>query len=70
MNSNIGTIDRIIRLAAGVCLIALPLFTQTTVFENSIYRYLAIVIGTILVLTALVKFCPAYRLLGIGTRHS
>lgn len=63
MTQNVGTIDRFVRGIAGAVLLlawVLGWFTGTW----------AIVLGTVgivLVLTALVGFCPLYRLLGMST---
>ncbi|MEQ9490564.1 MAG: DUF2892 domain-containing protein [Alphaproteobacteria bacterium] len=58
MKTNIGTIDRILRLVAGAILISLVFVGPQTQWGY---------IGIIPILTALVGFCPAYRLLGIRT---
>ena len=58
MNRNVGTLDRILRLAAGVILIALVFVGPKTAWGW---------IGVIPLVTAFVGFCPAYRLLGICT---
>lgn len=58
MTANIGTIDKVVRLIAGAVLIALVFVGPQTPWGF---------IGIIPILTALVGFCPAYRLLGIGT---
>lgn len=58
MQRNIGTTDRNIRLVAGVLLLALALFGP-----RSPVGYL----GLALIATAMVNFCPLYRLLGINT---
>ena len=58
MKSNVGTLDRVLRIAAGVVLIALAA-TGTV----GAWGYL----GVVLVATGAFKFCPAYPLLGINT---
>lgn len=58
MNRNVGAIDRILRIAAGVVLIALIFVGPQTPWGW---------IGVIPLGTALIGFCPAYRLLGICT---
>ncbi|CAX22015.1 conserved protein of unknown function, putative membrane protein [Methylorubrum extorquens DM4] len=62
MNANVGSIDRLLRLVAGLILagFGLGLLTET-------WSWIALGAGVILALTALVGFCPAYRLLGINT---
>jgi hypothetical protein len=58
MNRNIGALDRILRVIVGVVLIAMVFVGPQTVWGW---------IGVIPLVTALVGFCPAYRLLGICT---
>ncbi len=61
MGKNIGTLDRILRLIVGVGLIALVFVGPQTPWGY---------IGIIPILTALIGFCPAYRLLGLKTCRS
>ena len=58
MTTNIGTIDRMLRLGLGIVLIALTLFGTI-----GIWGWL----GLVLVGTAFLKFCPAYALFGFKT---
>ncbi len=58
MQVNVGSTDRILRIAAGAALIALAA-TGTV----GAWGY----IGIVPVLTGLFRFCPAYPLLGINT---
>lgn len=59
MNSNLGQADRLLRLIAGIALIALSLTGVIGIWGW---------IGIIFVVTALINFCPIYRLLGISTK--
>ena len=63
MKANMGTLDRTIRAIVGVVLIALwPLaLLQGTA------AIIALVVGVVLLLTALLGWCPPYSLLGINT---
>ncbi len=65
--ANVGSTDRIIRILGGIILIAAPLVTSFGLWENQTARILAIVIGAILVLTGLLRFCGLYKILGIRT---
>ena len=56
--TNVGTLDRALRAIVGVGLIALVFVGPQTPWGW---------IGAVLLLTALVGFCPAYRLLGLRT---
>jgi hypothetical protein len=58
MNTNVGTIDRALRIIVGIALIALAA-TGTI----GLWGY----IGVVPVTTALLGWCPAYTLLGIKT---
>lgn len=58
MSANVGNIDRIIRILAGLALIAWAAF-----FNGPVWAW----IGVVPLATALFKFCPAYSLLGVNT---
>jgi Inner membrane protein YgaP-like, transmembrane domain len=57
MSANVGNIDRIIRILAGVALIAWALM------GGPAWAW----IGVVPLATGLLKICPAYSLLGINT---
>ena len=58
MIQNVGTVDRVIRIAAGVALIA-----------ASVLGYIGAWgwIGLVLLVTGLVRVCPAYLPFGLNT---
>ena len=58
MPRNEGTIDRALRIIAGLVLISLVFIGPQTVWGW---------IGVVPLITGLVGYCPAYRLLGINT---
>jgi len=58
MKVNIGSADRMIRILAGIVLIALAAMGTIGAWGY---------IGVVLVATGLVRFCPAYTLLGMNT---
>ena len=58
MTTNIGTVDRMLRLGLGIVLIVLTLLGTI-----GIWGWL----GLVLVGTAFLKFCPAYALFGFKT---
>lgn len=66
-SANVGPADRIIRLIVGAILIALPYVYASPIWANGALRWGVPLVGLVLVLTALVRFCPAYRLLGTST---
>ena len=57
MQANVGTADGALRLVVGVALIIAGLVSTI---------WLAVV-GAVLVITAVMKWCPPYALLGIST---
>jgi len=58
MQTNVGSVDRIVRVVGGVALIALA-FTGTV----GAWGY----IGIVPILTAAIGWCPAYLPFGINT---
>jgi hypothetical protein len=58
MKANVGTIDRVLRVVAGLVLIALA--ASGTV---GMWGY----IGVVPLLTGLFRFCPVYPLIGLNT---
>ena len=67
-SANVGTADRIFRFLLGAILIALPFaMPHLQVWANPAFYYGAIAVGAVLILTGLVRFCPAYVLVGANT---
>ena len=63
MKPNMGTADRSIRAIVGIVLIALwPL----GVLQGT-PAIIALVVGVVLIVTAILRWCPPYDLLGINT---
>jgi len=63
MKANMGTIDRVIRAVVGIALIASwPL----GLLEGTLAIVLPVV-GVVLLVTAMMRWCPPYMLLGINT---
>jgi len=58
MPRNAGSVDRIIRILAGLAILSLAFVGPQTPWGY---------IGVVPLLTGLVGFCPAYTLLGIRT---
>lgn len=63
MTRNEGTLDRAIRGILGVILLALAFLAG---LHGALY-WIALVVGIVMLVTALTGFCPAYRLLGVNT---
>jgi hypothetical protein len=58
MKTNVGGIDRLLRITLGVVLIAWALFANGPVWAW---------LGVLPLATGLIRFCGAYSLLGINT---
>ncbi len=67
MKTNVGLLDRNVRLVIGVVLIAAALFSGLAIFDGNVVRYGAVAIGLVLMVTGLARTCPAYSILGIRT---
>ncbi len=66
MKPNEGSIDRIIRLVLGGGLIAAAIFWLGAM-DGAILGIGAGIVGIVLLVTALVGFCPAYKICGMST---
>lgn len=64
---NVGTPDRIIRVILGLLLIAAPFITGWTMFTNPVWTWGALLVGLVLTVTGVVRFCPAYLLFNLDT---
>lgn len=69
MSFNVGTPDRIARIVIGAVLVLLPLVSGLALFANPLWFWAAIVVGAVLIVTAIVRFCPLYAILGLSTRR-
>ncbi|MBV5281030.1 MAG: DUF2892 domain-containing protein [Paludibacter sp.] len=63
MKKNMGSLDKLIRLAAAIVLIVL---FYSGVITGTV-GIIALVVALILTVTSLVSFCPLYTLLDIRT---
>ena len=61
MKANVGTEDRVARIAIGLVLLS------TVLFADGAARWWGL-IGLAPLLTALFSYCPLYSLLGVDTR--
>jgi len=63
MKANVGGIDRIVRLLAGLALIAVGALGLVA----SPWNIVAMVAGGVFTLTSVISFCPLYAIFGIKT---
>lgn len=61
-SANIGPVDRVLRIVVAICLVAWGYSGL-----SSPWSFVAYAVAAVLMFTALVRFCPAYRILGIST---
>jgi len=66
MKTNVGRLDRGIRLLSASVLFYLGLF----LYSGSALGIGLVVAGSVLLVTGLVGFCGLYRLLGLHTNHT
>jgi hypothetical protein len=63
MKQNVGSVDRLVRVIISALIITLY-FTNIT---NGVSGIVLLVIAGVLIITAMVGFCPLYALLGINS---
>jgi len=63
MKANVGNTDRIIRAILGLGLIAAGFLAGLA----SPLNWVAMGVGVVLAATAVIKFCPAYAIIGANT---
>ena len=62
MTKNVGTIDRIIRTLLGVIFILSFFF-----IKSLLLKLILLILGIVLLFTAITGFCALYKILGIST---
>ena len=63
--ANVGSVDRILRVVVGAGVIVYALMSNLAL--TSLPGLASLIVGGILILTALVSFCPLYKVFGICT---
>lgn len=63
MKKNIGSTDKWLRIIAAIVIMALSYFDVI----NGTLEMVLLVVGIIFLLTALINFCPLYRIFGINS---
>jgi len=64
LSRNVGSIDKIIRLVAGIALAAWGLMGAGLATTIGI---IALVVGVVLIVTGLINFCPLFKILGVSS---
>lgn len=59
--ANVGPVDRVVRFVVGAVLLTLGLL------HEAVLAYFLVVVGGVLIVTALSGFCLVYGLMGIDT---
>lgn len=67
MSCNVGNLDRLVRLCAGVGLFLLPFVNQAPLWDTPWLRYGMALVGLALAATSVFRICPLYRLFGLNT---
>jgi len=66
MKKNMGTLDRVLRIAIAIAIIALYL---TQIISGTI-AIILLIIAAAFIITSFIRFCPLYLPFGIRTRES
>ena len=64
---NVGNADRIIRFLIGIVLIVLPFAASSSLPQSMLFQLGLPIVGAVLVVTAMFRFCPLYRVFGLRT---
>ena len=67
--SNVGSVDRIIRLVVGALLVAAPFLTGWPVWTSAAAFWASIAVGIVLIATSVFSFCPIYAALGLSSKR-
>lgn len=67
MTANVGSLDRVIRIVLGLVLIIAAFVPALGLFSQPLAQGGAVIVGLVLIGTALMRFCPLYRLFGLST---
>ncbi len=65
---NVGSADRLVRFVLGLALIAIALIFRAAL--GPIGMGAGVAVGAVLMVTAALRFCPAYKVVGLSTCRS
>jgi len=63
MKANVGGLDRVVRIVAGLALIAAGLMAGVA----EPWNYVVMAAGAVFALTSVISFCPLYAIFGINS---
>lgn len=66
--SNVGALDRGLRLVVGLVLVLLPFVSGWAIWSELLWTVLSVVVGLVLIGTAAFSFCPIYAALGLSSK--
>jgi len=64
---NVGSLDRILRFILGAALLVVPFVSPGIVAPLGAWRFAVMAAGVVLLVTAIIRVCPAYMLFGVRT---
>jgi hypothetical protein len=66
MTANVGSADRALRALLGIVLILAPFVSGAAIFQGAL-AWVSVIVGAVMLFTAVTRFCLLYRVLGIST---
>jgi hypothetical protein len=66
MTANVGSVDRVLRALLGIVLILAPFVSGAAMFQGPL-MWVSVIVGAVMLFTAVTRFCLLYRVLGITT---
>lgn len=67
MTFNIGSADRIARVVVGLLLVIAPFLSGLALFDSAAWSWGSLIVGAVLILTGIIRFCPAYKIIGFSS---
>lgn len=67
--TNVGTPDRIFRLVLGALLVLAPFVISLPLWAAGWTVWASVIVGLVLVATAVFSFCPIYAALRLSTKR-
>ena len=67
MSKNVGTIDRVARGLLGLVLLWLAFFSGVAAFDAGLLKWIAALVGVVMLATSALSSCPLYSMPGVST---